>query len=648
MSEQGTENPFKNEGYKLGLALSGGGFRASLFHIGVLARMAELDLLKSVSVLSTVSGGSIIGAAYYLKIKELLEDRRADGLQPGRDAYIKIVKELERNFLAGVQKNVRMLTFADPGKNFKMLYEDYSRSDHIAELYREHFYKPIWDQIKAKWQPEKLELSDEIYLRDIKIVPSGQEPKNFEIKNYNPRAEHKVPILILNATTLNTCHNWQFTSSWVGEPPPPDGDADFPRIDYNRRLERLRFDEKEMDNTKPNEKQLKKLLTLTLGDAVAASAAVPGIFHPFAIHDLYSTSTNEEIVVQLVDGGVFDNQGLAALFDERCTHIVCSDASGQTEDARSPSTRFYSVVMRSNDILMDRVRDEGLVGLFLRDEGHEYIEHCAPATEQARCKELRERLLRHLNVEEYAFFHLKDRFDGNAEFPSLPAHKPDHPRGKNPKYYNGFYYLSNIRTDLDSFTDIEAFSLMYDGYCLSGNEIARRAHLSYTAPTPQARESRRDPGWTFLAIRAVIGRDPEKLLKHLRVGAYKLFKVWRLLPWLQRAGVVVGVALVLFLLWQMLIVFPREPVPGVEWFYSKVNTVGALGASLLMLAVYASLYFFPPTWRRILTLRSLPRRLALSLAVATVGGIAVWIHLTVFDRLFLKTGSVSREGGSPP
>jgi predicted acylesterase/phospholipase RssA len=30
---------------KLGLALSGGGFRASLFHIGVLARMAELDLL---------------------------------------------------------------------------------------------------------------------------------------------------------------------------------------------------------------------------------------------------------------------------------------------------------------------------------------------------------------------------------------------------------------------------------------------------------------------------------------------------------------------------------------------------------------------------------------------------------------------------
>ena len=33
---------------KVGLALSGGGFRASLFHIGVLARLAEQDILRHV------------------------------------------------------------------------------------------------------------------------------------------------------------------------------------------------------------------------------------------------------------------------------------------------------------------------------------------------------------------------------------------------------------------------------------------------------------------------------------------------------------------------------------------------------------------------------------------------------------------------
>ena len=41
---------------KVGLALSGGGFRASLFHIGVLAKLAELDVLRHVEVLSCVKG----------------------------------------------------------------------------------------------------------------------------------------------------------------------------------------------------------------------------------------------------------------------------------------------------------------------------------------------------------------------------------------------------------------------------------------------------------------------------------------------------------------------------------------------------------------------------------------------------------------
>ena len=62
---------------KLGIALSGGGFRAAFFHIGVLARLAEHDLLRHVAVISCVSGGSIIGAFYYLKVKQLLEGNQA-------------------------------------------------------------------------------------------------------------------------------------------------------------------------------------------------------------------------------------------------------------------------------------------------------------------------------------------------------------------------------------------------------------------------------------------------------------------------------------------------------------------------------------------------------------------------------------------
>lgn len=43
----------------IGLALSGGGVRAAVFHLGVLARLACDGLLEDVTFLSTVSGGSI-------------------------------------------------------------------------------------------------------------------------------------------------------------------------------------------------------------------------------------------------------------------------------------------------------------------------------------------------------------------------------------------------------------------------------------------------------------------------------------------------------------------------------------------------------------------------------------------------------------
>jgi NTE family protein len=44
----------------IGLSLSGGGFRATLFHLGALRRMNELGVLKQVATISSVSGGSIM------------------------------------------------------------------------------------------------------------------------------------------------------------------------------------------------------------------------------------------------------------------------------------------------------------------------------------------------------------------------------------------------------------------------------------------------------------------------------------------------------------------------------------------------------------------------------------------------------------
>lgn len=46
----------------LALCLSGGGFRAALFHLGALQRLNELGILAKVDTITSVSGGSIISA----------------------------------------------------------------------------------------------------------------------------------------------------------------------------------------------------------------------------------------------------------------------------------------------------------------------------------------------------------------------------------------------------------------------------------------------------------------------------------------------------------------------------------------------------------------------------------------------------------
>jgi len=65
-------------------------------------------------VISTVSGGSIVGAYYYLKLKRLLESKADREIT--RADYQQLVREMLDEFLAAVQKNVRLLTFAIPSR----------------------------------------------------------------------------------------------------------------------------------------------------------------------------------------------------------------------------------------------------------------------------------------------------------------------------------------------------------------------------------------------------------------------------------------------------------------------------------------------------------------------------------------------------
>ncbi|WP_020570051.1 patatin-like phospholipase family protein [Neolewinella persica] len=60
---------------KIALSLSGGGYRATTFHLGTMSLLNSLEyeddnLLSRVSILSTISGGTLTGVMYALKIAE--------------------------------------------------------------------------------------------------------------------------------------------------------------------------------------------------------------------------------------------------------------------------------------------------------------------------------------------------------------------------------------------------------------------------------------------------------------------------------------------------------------------------------------------------------------------------------------------------
>lgn len=60
-------------GKRIGLALSGGGYRAAAYHLETLRALHKMDLLEKVDVISSVSGGSIIAAFYLLHKDEPFE-----------------------------------------------------------------------------------------------------------------------------------------------------------------------------------------------------------------------------------------------------------------------------------------------------------------------------------------------------------------------------------------------------------------------------------------------------------------------------------------------------------------------------------------------------------------------------------------------
>lgn len=90
----------KRNGLKIGLALSGGGMRAIIFHLGVLKYLAEKKLLENVEYVSSVSGGSITLALMYTNnnMHWVSSDEYIDRVLPSIRRMI-LSEDIERRFI---------------------------------------------------------------------------------------------------------------------------------------------------------------------------------------------------------------------------------------------------------------------------------------------------------------------------------------------------------------------------------------------------------------------------------------------------------------------------------------------------------------------------------------------------------------------
>ncbi len=385
-----------------------------------------------------------------------------------------------------------------------------------------------------------------VQVRDLLVRPVGAPPGFNPFRDNAQRENAPVPVLIVNATSLNTGHAWRFEAVRMGEY--PRDEEYWVEIDKNKRLEVT-----DWENIAPRQRSFE------LGLAVAASSCVPGLFHPLAVSGLFRYrigKSTRELRVQLVDGGVHDNQGVGTLLDAGCERVIVSDASGQMADMDEPSTRIPASVTRSTSgIYGDRVREEQLSDV-RRQPGRS------------------------------ALIHLRKGLPALV-VPPVPDDEPD--TTTTPVMRGAVSYdvaprvqlmLSQVRTDLDSFSEVEAHSLAGYGYAMSSVELEVPGIKDLAAPDPDATVG----SWAFTRVLDYLRRPPDPFLNQLAIAQKRFLKPVKLSgrAKLQAAVaallalVVVGglVALVLYLLR--------------DWLTSDLPTWGAVVAVLGFAAVVAA------------------------------------------------------------
>lgn len=297
----------------IGLSLSGGGYRATVFHLGLLARLAESQALEQVTVVSTVSGGSLCAGLLH-------------GLNqmrwPTSQEYIQNV----------VPQAHRLLTTTDLQKDligralgsFGALFG--SRADDLSHL------------IQQKW---------------------GITARLNELPDR--------PHWLINATCYESGKNWRFQKRRMGDYVIGySRDTDLPLADAMAASAGfpVGIGPLELDTTSRRWFQYSRGVeapTLAEGEFAAANKVE---FKP------------EFEKVHLWDGGAYDNHGLEGVHDFRTgwqlgiDFLVVSDAAGRSKPERY-SWGPKAIMRLMTGIMMDQIRSLRSRAIVERFQNHD-------------------------------------------------------------------------------------------------------------------------------------------------------------------------------------------------------------------------------------------------------------------------------------
>ena len=307
--------------HRVGLALSGGGFRAVAFHLGVLRALHDRGVLDHVEVLSTVSGGSLIGAMWAYSDDDFATfDRRVTNLLRSglnwRIARGLFVSKRTPQILACAVASAAGSTAATARTAVRRI------GQRLAGRRRTNNVEPL----PRQWMNRTTAVRD-VFTRILGDHPISEPKRDLHV--------------ILNACDLRSGSAFRFGSVESG----------------CSRYGRL------TDNTVP--------VSLAVAASAAYPVALPALDVRWAFTDRNGRITAERLL--LTDGGVFDNLGTSCLEPDRnpaystnvhpVDYIISADAGQGVMDANRYPLWWAGRMKRSFESVHRKVQDtaKGLI-----------------------------------------------------------------------------------------------------------------------------------------------------------------------------------------------------------------------------------------------------------------------------------------------